>query len=111
MTIGGFDTAKIYTMDDIDDYFKMRNSHLLKYKRLGGYAVWKPYIILKHLLSEEMQESDILCYNDSKYIWTVNVRQMEKDILSNKNIGVYKNKPNDIVSHLEKMWTKGDVCF
>ena len=109
LTVGGFDTAKIYTMDDIDNFFKMRNAHLLKHKRLGGYAVWKPYIILKHLLSEEVSESDILCYNDSKYIWTVNVRQLEKDILSNKNIGVYKNKPNDFVSHLEKMWTKGDA--
>lgn len=106
LSVGGFDTAKIYTMNDIDNYFKSKNSHILKYKRLGGYAVWKPYIILKKLL--EIDENDILCYNDSKYIWKTNVRKLEKDILSNKNIGVYTNKPNS-GNYIEKQLTKGDV--
>ena len=47
LEVGRFDTAKIYTMNDIDDYYKAKNTHLLQYKRLAGYAVWKPYIILK----------------------------------------------------------------
>ena len=50
LSIGGFDTAKIYTMDDIDDYFKAKNSHIFKYNRFCGYFIWKPYIILKKLL-------------------------------------------------------------
>lgn len=106
LSVGGFDTAKIYTMDDIDDYFKVKNSHILQYKRLGGYAVWKPYIIFKKLL--EIDENDILCYNDSKYIWKTNVKKLENDILTNKNIGVYTNKPNS-GNHLEKQLTKGDA--
>jgi hypothetical protein len=106
LSVGGFDTAKIYTMNDIDDFFKVNNSRLLSTKRLGGYAVWKPYIILKRLL--EIEENDILCYNDSKYIWVTDVRNMEKQILSNKNIGVYSNKPNS-GNHIEKQWTKGDA--
>jgi len=103
---GGFDTAKIYTMDDIDDCYKLKNSHLFKYKRLAGYAVWKPYIILKRLL--EIEEGDILCYNDSKYLWLKNVRVFENDILIGKNIGVYSNKPNS-GTHIEKQWTKNDA--
>lgn len=106
LSVGGFDTAKIYTPDDIDDLFKSKNNFLLSHKRLGGYAVWKPYIILKRLL--EIDEDDILCYNDSKYLWLKNVRQFEKDILSDKNIGIYLNKPNS-GTHIEKKWSKYDA--
>ncbi len=106
--VGGFDTAKIYTMDDIDDNYKKRNLHFFKYKRLGGYAVWKPYIILKRLL--ELKEGDILCYNDSKYLWLKNIRVLENNILKDKNIGVYHNKPNS-GTHIEKQWTKNDAFF
>lgn len=106
LEIGGFDTAKIYTMDDIDTYFKAKNTHILNKTRGSGYWLWKPYIIFMKLL--EIDENDIICYNDSKYIWTVNVRKLENDILSNKNIGVYTNKPNE-GNHLEKQLTKGDA--
>ena len=106
LNVGGFDTAKIYTMNDIDDYYKVKNSHIFSHKRLAGYAVWKPYIILKRLL--EIDDNDILCYNDSKYIWLTNVRTLENDILVGKNIGVYMNKPNS-GNHLEKQLTKGDA--
>ena len=104
--VGRFDTAKIYTMNDVDDYYKAKNAHLLQYKRLAGYAVWKPYIIFKRLL--EIEDGDILCYNDSKYIWLTNVRNMETQLLNGKNIGVYLNKPNS-GTHIEKQWTKGDA--
>lgn len=106
LSIGGFDYAKIYTMEDIDEHYKIKNKSLFQYKRLGGYAVWKPYIIFKHLL--EIEEGDILCYNDSKYIWTKNVRDFENDILIGKNIGVYLNKPNS-GTYIEKQWTKTDA--
>ena len=106
LEVGRFDTAKIYTMNDIDDYYKAKNTHLLQYKRLAGYAVWKPYIIFKRLL--EIEDGDILCYNDSKYIWLTNVRNMETQLLNGKNIGVYLNKPNS-GTHIEKQWTKGDA--
>jgi hypothetical protein len=103
---GGFDTTKIYTPNDLDSRFITMNTKLLCYKRLGGYAVWKPYIIFKKLL--EIDEGDILCYNDSKYLWLKDVRNFEKDILSNKNIGVYLNRPNS-GCHIEKEWTKNDA--
>ncbi len=106
LEVGCFDTAKIYTMDDIDEYFKFKNSHIFKNNRGCGYWIWKPYIILKKLL--EIDENDILCYNDSKYLWITNVRNMENDILSGKNIGVYKNKPNSGI-HIEKEWSKFDA--
>lgn len=106
LSIGKFDTATIYTMNDLDNHFKEQNKHILKFSRLAGYAVWKPYIIFKKLL--EIDENDVLCYNDSKYIWLKDVRDYEKDILSTGNIGGYLNKPNS-GSHIEKQWTKFDA--
>ena len=106
LEVGGFDTAKIYTMNDIDDYFKAKNSHILNQPIGSGYWIWKPYIILKKLL--EIEEGDILCYNDSKYLWLKNIRDFEAIVLTGKNIGLYKNKPNGGI-HLEKEWTKFDA--
>lgn len=104
--VGGFDTAKIYTMDDIDNDFKKKNNFILLQKRGSGYWLWKPYIILKKLL--EIEEGDILCYNDSSYLWLTNVRVFENDILIGRNIGVYSNKPND-GKYVEKHLTKYDA--
>jgi len=106
LEVGRFDTAKIYTMNDIDDYFKAKNAHILNQPRGSGYWIWKPYVIIKKLL--EIEEGDILCYNDSKYLWLKNIRQFEYDVLTGKNIGVYKNKPNG-GPHVEKEWTKFDA--
>lgn len=106
LEIGCFDTAKIYTMNDLDDYFKAKNAHILNKPRGSGYWIWKPYFILKTLL--EIDEGDILCYNDSKYLWLKNIRQFETNILTGKNIGVYKNKPNE-PCYIEKEWTKFDA--
>ena len=104
---GNFDTAKIYTMNDIDPFYKNHNSHLFKQQKGSGYWCWKPYIILKHLT--QMDEGDILCYNDSKYLWLKNVRDFENNILTNNNnIGIYSNKPNDR-KYIEKEWTKFDA--
>jgi len=106
LEVGGFDTAKIYTMNDIDDHFKIKNAHFFKQPRGLGYWLWKPYIIFKKLV--EIDDGDILCYNDSKYLWLTNIRTMENDILNSKNIGVYKNRPNG-GTHVEKQWTKMDA--
>ena len=105
LEVGGFDTAKIYTMNDIDSYFKTKNSYILKNPRGNGYWLWKPYIIKKHLL--EIDNGDIICYNDSRYQWLKNVRELEFS-LSEKNIGIFINKPNDGV-HYEKKWCKFDA--
>ena len=106
LSVGKFDTAKIYTMADIDPHFQAKNEFLFKNKRGSGYYLWKPYIILKRLL--EIEDGDVLCYNDSRYLWLKNVRTFEHDILKNKNIGIYLNKPND-GTYIEKQWTKYDA--
>lgn len=103
MEIGHFDIGKIYTPNDIEDFYKNKNSNLFKYKRLGGYSVWRAYIIMKHLST--MEPDDILCYNDSKYLWLKDIREFQ---IHNFQVGVYLNKPNS-GEHLEKTWTKYDA--
>jgi hypothetical protein len=104
---GRFDYVKIYTPDDIDVYYKFKNRNIFKYDRGYGCWAWKPYIIFKRLM--EIEDGDILCYNDSKYLWLKDVRNYEADILINKNIGVYHNKPNG-GTYIEKKLTKMDAC-
>jgi hypothetical protein len=106
INVGKFDTVNIYTMNDIDQEFKLKNKHILQFKRGSGYWLWKSYVIFKTLL--EINENDVLCYNDSKYVWTTDIRKLEKDILTNKHIGCYINKPST-GTHIERQWTKGDA--
>lgn len=106
LDIGGFDTATIYTLNDIDNYFKEKNSYILNQPRGSGYWLWKPYFIMKKIL--EVDEGDIVCYNDSRYQWLKNIKELENQVLINKNIGVFVNKPNGD-THYEKKWTKLDA--
>ena len=57
-----FDSVTIYGPNNLDDTFKNNFSNILEMKRLGGYAIWKPYIIKKKL--NEISENDILVYAD-----------------------------------------------
>ena len=108
LNVGKFDEAKIYSFNDIDENFKIKNEYFFGSKNIrgAGYWIWKPYIILKKLL--EIEEGDILCYNDSKYIWLKDIRVFANDILSDKNIGTYYNKPNYNVQPAEKYYSKID---
>jgi hypothetical protein len=45
------DECRSFTMKDLDVEFKKQNDRVLKRERLAGYALWKPYIIYRSLLS------------------------------------------------------------
>jgi hypothetical protein len=62
-SLGWFDTITAYSPDDLDDDFKEHFKHILKLPRGGGYWIWKPYIIHKHL--EKINDGDILIYLDA----------------------------------------------
>ena len=104
--VGMFDTTQIYTPNDLDERFKIYNNHILNLKKGAGYWIWKPYVILKKLL--ELDEGDILCYNDSKYIWLTDIRNLTTEVLSDKDIGIYYNRPSANIN-FEKNWTKFDT--
>jgi hypothetical protein len=91
----------VYNKIDIDEYFKNQNSNILNEIIGGGYWLWKPYIILTML--NKLKENDILFYLDSKYYFVEEFSDLyEKDIV------VWKNKPNEEITYLKK-YCKMDV--
>ena len=82
--------------------------NLLDKRRLGGYACWKPYIILNNLL--KLNENDILAYSDagstipnSEYTIKTLEEYFSKLANSVKGILAFKSR------HIEKLWTKSDI--
>jgi hypothetical protein len=58
-----FNLFRCYTENDISDDFKSKYKMLWNNNRGGGFWIWKPYIVYKHL--QQMKENDILVYFDS----------------------------------------------
>jgi hypothetical protein len=98
-----------YTHDDLKtdtDFWNKHNEFISNNKRLYGYAIWKPYLILKTL--NIMNENDILFYVDAG----CEISSTEE---SKENIKLLKNKCNDfdilytLTGYIEKSWTKRDL--
>jgi len=76
----------------------------------GGYWIWKPYILYKHL--SKLNEGDILVYADAgckinNDTTTLDLFNNVFNKIQNTNTNMVVNKlPNQYV---EKNWTKGDV--
>lgn len=61
--LGWFDTITSYGPDDLEQDFKEQFKDILELPRGGGYWIWKPYIIKKHL--DKINDNDILVYLDA----------------------------------------------
>lgn len=105
--IGKFDTARIFTYNDIDKEFFEKNKQILLLKRGAGYWLWKSYIINKKL--DTVDDGDVVCYCDSKYLIKSDVRDIEKEYILDKNIGITQNKPDQTVFYAEKLYSKEDA--
>jgi len=105
--IGKFDTATIFTYNDIDNDFLEKNKSILSLKRGAGYWLWKSYFINKKL--EDVDEGDVVCYCDSKYLIKTDVRNIEKEYILDKNIGITLNKPDQAAFYKEKFYSKEDA--
>ncbi|MRX38750.1 hypothetical protein GJU43_05655 [Flavobacterium sp. LC2016-23] len=60
---GKVDKVISYSPNDVDEYFKIKNSKIFENKRGDGCWLWKPYFISKTL--SELNEFDYLVYVDS----------------------------------------------
>jgi hypothetical protein len=60
---GWFDTIEGFSPDDLDIDFKNKYNHILKFGRIAGYGIWRPYIIKQSL--KNINENDILIYLDA----------------------------------------------
>lgn len=101
---GFFDKLILTSFGDLDKEFVNKYKQILKYRRLGGYAVWKPYIIKKTLLT--LKKDDVLCYVDADFYFTNPIDPVIETMLSWKQPIMpfnYKYGPS------EKYWTKRDA--
>jgi hypothetical protein len=103
---GWFDSITIYNTEDLDDEFKLKYKNILKEKKLGGYCLWKPYFIKKHL--NKIQDGDILVYLDAGS--SINKYGEER---FREYINMFHNNDSGIISfkmpHIEKFWTSKEI--
>ena len=76
-------------------------------RRGGGYWIWKPYIIYKHLL--KLDEGDILVYCDSGCKINNDSKNKYKNIFNDLISKKYDMILNNLQNNNENIWTKGDV--
>ena len=106
LSSGWFDTITLYGDEDLDNTFKIQFKEILQQQRGGGYWIWKPYIIKKHL--DKLQDDDILIYLDAG----CSINKYGKQRF-NEYINMVRNNDVGIISfqmdHIEKNWTTREI--
>ena len=105
--LGWFDTITSYSPEDLDEEFKKKFKDILSHPRGGGYWIWKPYVINKHL--EMIKDNDILIYLDAGCY--INPKGFER---FKEYIELLKNSEEACISfqmqhHIEKKWTTKEI--
>ena len=104
-----FDSITLYGPEDLDENFKNKFKKILEQKRIGGYGIWRPYIIKKNL--EEINDNDILIYLDSGC--QINKKAKKR---FDEYIAILNKSDEGIISfqmthdkHTEKKWTIKEI--
>jgi len=102
-----FDKIKLYGPKHLDSNFKKNFKQILDFPKGGGYYIWKPYIIKKHL--NNMNDGDILIYMDAGCSINPNGSERFKEY-----IYILKNSEEGCISFqmphlLEICWTVKEV--
>ena len=105
--LGWFDKITSYGPEDLDEEFKEKFKEILALPRGGGYWIWKPYIINKHM--QMIKDDDILIYLDAGCY--INPKGFERfkeyiEILKNNDEGCISFQMNH---HIEKKWTTKEI--
>lgn len=103
-----FDSISSYSPTDLDTTFREKNKHVLNQSRIGGYGIWRPYIIKKKL--SEINQGDILIYLDAGCtINTLGKKRFDEYI---KMVNTCDNLLPIIsfqLAHAEKHWTTKQI--
>ena len=103
----GFEIV-VFNKEDVDIDFAETHKSILSQSRGGGYWLWKPYVI-KTLLNK-VNDDDIVFYLDSKYYFTEDFTNLYSEYITNNDLLVWKNKPNEPVWYM-KNFCKMDVIL
>lgn len=111
-----FDEINVYRTEDLDEDFKRQHAWILKFPRIGGYGIWKPYIIQQTL--NKMNNGDVLVYADAGCTLRPQglARLQEYFIMTKANSGVSAFQTRDFLPfkrkyprYMEKEWNKQDI--
>jgi hypothetical protein len=106
-SLGWFDAITLYSPEDLDEEFKEKFKDILELPRGGGYWIWKPYIIKKHM--DMISDNDILIYIDAGcYINPAGVKRFNEyiEMLNNREEGCISFQMSQ---HKEKAWTTKEI--
>lgn len=99
---GKADKVCAYGPEDISIEFKKENDYIFSQGRLGGYCIWKPYVILKAL--DTLQEGDYCMYLDAGAYYIGDLHDLQKQLEKDKTDILFSSS---LLS--EKYWTKRDA--
>jgi len=103
---GWFDSITRYGSNDLDNDFKDKFKNILQQNRGGGYWIWKPYIIKKHL--DKMNDNDILIYLDAGCSINANGKNRFNEyieMLNKSDTGCISFE----IPYLENEWTTKEI--
>lgn len=101
-TVGRFDKVIEYTRNDISIDFINKTQIAISQSRLGGYGIWKAFVIWDAL--NKLNDNDYLFYCDSGAYYIRNIDYLIDEMELNKeSIMVFE------VPFIEKQWTKREV--
>ena len=86
------DYAETFDLSDISVPFQISHSKILRRRKGAGYWLWKPYIILKTLLTK-MNDGDMLMYNDAGTYWIKDAGPIVKVCMETKHNIVSFHQP------------------
>lgn len=100
---GGCDEVYAYNKEKLPPEFIEKNARFFKYKRGGGYWVWKSYIIAESL--KKLQMGDYLFYCDSGAVLVKNLEKLIKVMeADNQDVMLF-----EVCGYNDAGWTKRDV--
>ena len=106
-SFGEFTSWKAYGPEDLDTEFKEKFKDVLSQPRIGGYGIWRPYIIKKEL--EKIKNDDFLMYCDAGC--HLNPKGKKRfyeylEILKKSDYGIMSFQMHD---QIEKWWTTKEI--
>jgi len=101
-----FNSVSIYSPDDLSKEFVNNFSEILSLPRIGGYGIWRPYIIKEKL--NKIDENDYLIYLDAGC--TINHSAEKRfyeyiELLNNSEYGIISFQ----LTHPERNYTTNEI--
>ena len=101
--VGKADFAEAFDVSELSVPFQISHQNLLRHRKGAGYWLWKPYIILKTLLTK-MNDGDLLIYHDARSYFIKDIGPLYKACMDAEPSVLTFHQPNE-----ESMYSKRDA--